>query len=95
MIVRENPNENYTFMEMADLSWEMLKEEWNERGPTEHFLSDFQQDVLKYSQITQDDVMAVIFVTFLFTIHRFVLTKLILRVSSLNVYIRFNGFNST
>ena len=80
-VLRANPNKNYTFMEMANLSWDMLKEEWRDRGPTQHFLSDFLADVKLYSQLTQDNVIGVILVTFLFTVHRWIFTKLILNVS--------------
>ena len=79
--LRTNPNQNYTFMEMANLSWDMLKEEWRDRGPTQHFMSDFMDDVSLYSRLTQDNVIGIVLVTFLFTVHRWIFTRLILNVS--------------
>lgn len=92
-VLRNNPNQNYTFMEMANLSWDMLKEEWRDRGPTEHFMSDFLDDVKLYSRLTQDNVVGVVLVTFLFTVHRWIFTRLILNVSSTYVCFMWRFFN--
>ena len=86
--IRDSPNENYTMSEMATLSWEMLKEEWYERGPTKNFLGDFYQDIAKHGQLTQQEVIAVVIVAVLFTIHRHLFTKLFLNVS-IAVEVRF------
>jgi len=84
--IRDNPNENYTLSEMATLSWEMLKEEWNERGPTNNFLGDFYEDLAKHGQISQQEILASILVAVLFTIHRHLITKLLLNVSIVMCY---------
>lgn len=88
MEIRANPNENYTLLEMANLSWSMMKEEWYDRGPTKHFLSDFLRDLKLHSQMTQYEVAGVVLVTILFTVHRLIFTKLI--ISPITRYIGFS-----
>lgn len=67
---------------MLSLSWGMLKEEWYERGPTKNFLGDFYSDCMKYHQITMNEVMWIAVIAVMFTVHRYIYTKLVLNVSN-------------
>lgn len=86
--LRVNPNQNYTLVEMVSLSWEMIRDEWYHRGPSKNFLSDFRNDVVTYSQITQTEIFYVAMVAALFTVHRYLMTKLVL-----NPFMNYIGFS--
>lgn len=75
------PHTNYTLNEIFILSWGNLKDEWFLRGPTKTFLSDFYRDCKKHNQITQNQVLWIAIIAVLFTVHRYLFTKLFLNVS--------------
>lgn len=72
--------ENYTVEQMISLSWVMLKEEWQERGPTKHFLHEFIEEFSLVQQLQIKDVLIVLAIAVLFTIHRFFTTIFLIKV---------------
>ena len=80
--------ENYTVEQMISLSWVMLKEEWQERGPTKHFLHEFLEEFSLVQQLQIKDVLIVLAIAVLFTIHRFFTTIFFIKVCFFKLYSR-------
>ena len=76
--------ENYTVEQMISLSWVMLNEEWQERGPTKHFLHEFIEEFSLVQQLQIKDVLIVLAIAVLFTIHRFFTTIFFIKVCFLS-----------
>ena len=74
---------NYTTADMLTLSWEMLKKEWKETvtPPTSNFLVEFLKDLKLRNQLSVTDICAISLMAFIFTIHRYMLINLMLKVS--------------
>ena len=60
--------------------WKQCWIEWEERGPTKAFLTDFIKDVSSYSFISANDILLCLILGVFFTILRYFLTEAVFKV---------------
>ena len=80
------PYNDFTFQEMVTNMWSMLKEEWTLRGLTSSPFSDFSRDFKHYNHLEAYDFYMIGIWAVLFTLHRYIVTWLILKVSKITVF---------
>ena len=71
---------NYTFAEMGFLSWQQMLKQWSGVGPYRHIIGDFLTDFTEANKMVSYDLMAILLVAVLFTLHRYFTTLCILKV---------------
>ena len=71
----------HTFSDMLKLSFESFKEEWNQINITTNFPQDVYNTCIQNHKIGQYEISAIMVIAVLFTIHRYVYTRFILKVS--------------
>ena len=60
--------------------WNQSLIEWNERGPTKTFLTDFIDEISSYGFISTKDILICLFLGVAFTILRYILTAAFFKV---------------
>lgn len=70
------------YFEAFSKIWNHCFVEWEERGPTKTFLTDFFEEVSSYGFISANDIVLCLVLGILFTILRYVLTIAVFKVGA-------------
>jgi len=81
------------YLEAFSKIWNHCWIEWNERGPTKTFVTDFIQEISNYGFISAKDILICLVLGVAFTILRYFLTAAIFKVSLIKSF-HFISFKS-
>lgn len=68
------------YLEVFNKIWHHCRIEWEDRGPTKTFLTDFVNEISSYGFISGEDILLCLFLGVAFTILRYLLSTLIFEV---------------